>query len=72
MTIMLDDSQVDTVHQGDFGKEKGVYHINLVDEVTQWEVVVAVEQISEECVEPALEESFSIVPFRIENFHSDN
>lgn len=52
--------------------EKGVYHINLVDEVTQWEVVVAVEQISEECVEPALEEAFSLFPFRIKNFHSDN
>ena len=25
--------RVDTVHQGDLGKEKGVYHINLVDEV---------------------------------------
>jgi len=64
--------RVDTVHQGDLGKERGVYHINLVDEVTQWEVVVAVEQISEECVEPALEEAFSLFPFRIKNFHSDN
>jgi hypothetical protein len=26
---------------------KGVYHINAVDEVTQWEVVGAAEQISE-------------------------
>jgi transposase InsO family protein len=64
--------RVDTVHQGDFGKEKGVYHINLVDEVTQWEVIVAVEQISEECVEPALHAAFNQFPFRIRNFHSDN
>ncbi len=64
--------RVDTVHQGDFGKEKGVYHINLVDEVTQWEVVVAVEQISEECVEPAIAEAFLLFPFLIKNFHSDN
>jgi IS30 family transposase len=64
--------RVDTVHQGDFGKEKGVYHINLVDEVTQWEVIVAVEQISEECVEPALAKAFGSFPFRIRNFHSDN
>ncbi|OGJ63297.1 hypothetical protein A3A67_00680 [Candidatus Peribacteria bacterium RIFCSPLOWO2_01_FULL_51_18] len=64
--------RVDTVHQGDFGKNKGVYHINLVDEVTQWEVIVAVEQISEECVEPALAEAFGLFPFRIKNFHSDN
>lgn len=64
--------RADTVHQGDFGKQKGVYHSNFVDEVTQWEVIVAVEQISEECMEPALEEAFAQVPFRIKNFHSDN
>lgn len=64
--------RVDTVHQGDFGKEKGVYHINHVDEVTQWEVIVAVEQLIEICMEPALEEAFSLVPFGIKNFHSDN
>ena len=64
--------RVDTVHQGDFGQKKGVYHINHVDEVTQWEVIVAVEQLIEACVEPALEEAFSLVPFRIRNFHSDN
>lgn len=64
--------RVDTVHQGDFGKEKGVYHINLVDEVTQWEVIVAVEQLIEACVEPALEAAFSLFPFFIRNFHSDN
>ncbi len=64
--------RVDTVHQGDSGKEKGVYHINHVDEVTQWEVIVAVEQLTEACMEPALEEAFSLFPFRIGNFHSDN
>jgi hypothetical protein len=32
--------RLDTVHQGDQpeGEEKGVYHINAVDEVTQWEL----------------------------------
>jgi hypothetical protein len=32
--------RLDTVHQGDQpnGGEKGVYHINAVDEVTQWQV----------------------------------
>lgn len=64
--------RVDTVHQGDFGKKKGVYHINHVDEVTQWEVVLSVEQLIEACVEPALEEAFSLMPFSIKNFHSDN
>jgi hypothetical protein len=39
--------RVDTVHQGDLDGVKGVYHINLVDEVMQWEIVGAVERISE-------------------------
>ena len=34
--------RVDTVHQGDRDGEKGVYLINLVDEVTQFEFVGAV------------------------------
>lgn len=64
--------RVDSVHQGDRDKEKGVYHINLVDEVTQWEIVACVEGISELFLEPALEHALSSFPFRILNFHSDN
>lgn len=64
--------RVDSVHQGDLDKEKGVYHINLVDEVTQWEVLVCVEGISEYFLLPALEEALASFPFRILNFHSDN
>lgn len=64
--------RVDTVHQGDMDKEKGVYHINMVDEITQWEIVVAVEKISEEYLKPVLEEALKQFPFRIQGFHSDN
>lgn len=64
--------RVDTVHQGDLGKEKGVYHINLVDEVTQWEVIVAVEQIAESVLKDVLKFAIRFFPFRIRNFHSDN
>jgi len=64
--------RVDTVHQGDLDKEKGVYHVNLVDEVTQWEIVGAVSGISEQFLEPLLEDLLSQFPFRIINFHSDN
>lgn len=64
--------RVDSVHQGDRDKEKGVYHVNLVDEVTQWEVVVCVEGISEQFLLPALEEALASFPFRILGFHSDN
>ena len=28
--------RIDTVHQGDLDGKKGVYHINAIDEVTQW------------------------------------
>lgn len=64
--------RVDSVHQGDLDKVKGVYHINLVDEVTQAEVVVTVEGISEYFLIPVLEEAFTQFPFVIINFHSDN
>ena len=64
--------RVDSVHQGDRDKQKGVYHINLVDEVTQDEIVVTVEGISEEFLLPVLEEALAEFPFAILGFHSDN
>lgn len=64
--------RVDTVHQGDMEKEKGVYHINIVDEVTQWEIIGCVERISEEYLKPLLEDLLEQFPFTIINFHSDN
>jgi hypothetical protein len=64
--------RVDTVHQGDYEGMKGVYHINLVDEVTQWEIVVAVEKISEHYLMPALADALDQFPFQIIGFHSDN
>jgi hypothetical protein len=64
--------RVDTVHQGDLEKEKGVYHINLVDEVTQWEIIVAVEEISEFILQDVVELAMLLFPFSIKNFHSDN
>ena len=64
--------RIDTVHQGDEDGVKGVYHINAVDEVTQWEVVGAVAQISEAWLKPMLEAMLVQFPFRILGFHSDN
>ena len=64
--------RVDSVHQGDRDKEKGVYHINLVDEVTQWEIVGCVEGISEYFLEPLLIDLLKQFPYKIINFHSDN
>jgi hypothetical protein len=57
--------RVDSVSQ------KDVYHINTVDEITQWEIVFCVPQICEACMIPALEDIMSQYPFRIFNFHSD-
>lgn len=54
--------RVDSVHQGDKDKEKGVYHINLVDEVTQYEVVATVEGISQEFLKDALKEALESFP----------
>jgi transposase InsO family protein len=64
--------RIDTVHQGDGPEGKGIYHINAVDEVTQWEVVLAVERISEAWLQPVLENLLRQFPFAVTNFHSDN
>ena len=64
--------RVDTVHQGDLEKTKGVYHITAVDEVTQWQVMGATEQISEAYLLPVLEAMLEQFPFAIRGFHSDN
>ena len=64
--------RIDTVHQGDLDKQKGVYHINAVDEVTQFEVVCSVEKISEQYLIPAIEQLLVCFPFVIKGFHSDN
>lgn len=64
--------RIDTVHQGDLDKCKGVYHINAVDEVTQYEVICSVEVISEQCLIPILETLLDAFPFEIKGFHSDN
>ncbi|OGK42079.1 hypothetical protein A3A74_04895 [Candidatus Roizmanbacteria bacterium RIFCSPLOWO2_01_FULL_35_13] len=57
--------RVDAVHQRD------VYHINSVDEITQWQIAVCIPQISESCMLPALQELIDQYPFKIFNFHSD-
>jgi transposase InsO family protein len=64
--------RVDTVHQGDLDGVKGLFHVNAVDEVTQWEVVGATAQISEAWLIPVLEAMLEQFPFRIRGFHSDN
>jgi transposase InsO family protein len=64
--------RVDTVHQGDREGLKGVYHVNAVDEVTQWQVVGATAQISEAALLPVLEAVLRQFPFRIRGFHSAN
>lgn len=64
--------RADTVHQGDLEGVKGVYHVNLVDEVTQWEVLICVESIGENSMSYVLDEALRFFPFVIHNFHSDN
>jgi transposase InsO family protein len=64
--------RVDSVHQGDQDGVKGVYHINTVDCVTQYEGVATCERISEAFLIPVLEALLDSFPFVIRGFHSDN
>jgi transposase InsO family protein len=64
--------RVDSVHQGDQDGIKGVYHINAVDAVTQFEIVATCERISEAFLLPVLKQMLASFPFVILGFHSDN
>lgn len=64
--------RVDSVHQGDLNGVKGLYHLNLVDELTQFQFVGSVERISERFLLPVLEALIEAFPFMILGFHSDN
>jgi transposase InsO family protein len=64
--------RVDSVHQGDQDGLKGVYHINAVDCVTQYEGVATCERISEAFLIPVLEALLHSFPFVILGFHTDN
>lgn len=64
--------RIDIVHQGDCDGVKGLYHVNAVDEVTQWEIVAATPQISERWLIPVLEQLLEQFPFAIRGFHTDN
>jgi len=64
--------RVDTVHQGDWDGAKGVYHINAVDTVTQWQVVGCASKLSEAYLLPVLQAILHQFPFQIVGFHADN
>lgn len=64
--------RIDTVHQGDQDGVKGVYHINAVDEITQFEVILSSEKISEQYLLPVIKQLLDMFPFVIKGFHSDN
>lgn len=64
--------RVDTVHQGDRNDIKGVYHINTVDEVTQYEFVAAAQAITQDILIPILRRLLKAYPFKIVSFHCDN
>jgi transposase InsO family protein len=64
--------RIDTVHQGDLDGRKGLYHINVIDQVTQWEIIASTPQISELWLLPVLEDMLEQFPFLIRGFHSDN
>ena len=64
--------RVDTVHQGDWDGRKGVYHLNSVDAVTQWEVLGCVAKISEAYLIPVFTAMLEQHPVPIVGVHFDN
>ena len=64
--------RIDSVHQGDLDGAKGLYHINAVDCVTQWQIVASVQTIAEIHLLPVIEHMLEQFPFAILGFHADN
>ena len=64
--------RIDSVHQGDQDGIKGVYHINAVDCVTQWQVLGCCERLSEAFLLPVIQQMLACFPFEILGFHADN
>jgi transposase InsO family protein len=64
--------RIDSVHQGDQDGAKGLYHINAVDCVTQFEIVATCERLSEAYLLPVLEQILTGFPFELLGFHADN
>ena len=64
--------RVDTVHQGDLDGEKGLYALNVVDQVTQFEHIGAVVRITEIFMLPVLEDLLTAFPLHVRAFHADN
>src|SRR3990167_9392741 len=64
--------RIDSVHQGDQDGMKGLYHINAVDCITQYEVVATCEQLSEAFLLPVLRQILAGFPFAVLGFHADN
>jgi hypothetical protein len=64
--------RVDSVHSGDWDGVKGLYVVNMVDEVTQYEHMAAVARLTERLLLPELGGLLDAFPFKILGFHADN
>ena len=64
--------RIDSVHQAHLDDVKGLYHLNLVDEVTQFQFLGSVEHLHAACLEPVLRALLGAFPFTLHGFHSDN
>jgi transposase InsO family protein len=64
--------RIDSVHQGDQDGVKGLYHINAVDCVTQFDLVATCERLSEAYLLPVIDTLLADFPFKILGFHADN
>ena len=64
--------RIDSVHQGDQDGMKGVYHINAVDSMTQFQLIATCEKISEAYLLPVIRQLLEGFPFVILGFHADN
>jgi len=64
--------RIDSVHQGDQDGMQGVYHINAVYSVIQFQLVATCEKINEAYLLPVIRQLLEGFPCVILGFHADN
>lgn len=65
-------NRINSVHQSDLDGGEGAHHINAVECITQLEVVVRVQSLSEAFLLPVIARVLSQFPFELHGFPSNN
>jgi len=64
--------RIDMTHRSIRINNNGVYHLNAVDEASQFKVLCTIEKINEQYFIPTIVQLLDCFTFGFQGFHSDN